>query len=290
MPLESRDAPGLRAPHQSWIAATGQDRPAVVISSSATHCATLAGYDTGDMDRRGVSARPQGVPLGRPGVTRWGAWWRELSAPEKFRLYSRLSLQAGIVVAGASASVAISLHGRGPLPAAGMVVSALAGVVAVSAQPALAIRSGATFRRSTLPTAAATQTAVWLASAVVARRVTGEPAITGAGYVGIFAVVLATVSLVPFARRKWLIVLGVSVATGLAFGASPAGVFWLVVTILLVGSSVVGLMLLTLWGLRLFDDLERTKDIEASCISPRSGCASPATCTMSSAAASRRSR
>lgn len=196
-------------------------------------------------------------------MTGVAAWWRALSAPEKFRLYTRLSLQAGIAAAAVAVSVAVPWSRHGLWPVIEMVVAALAGVIAVNVQPALSIRPGTPLRRWALLAAAATVIVVWSAGAVLAHRATDEPTVTGARVAGIFAIVIAAVALIPFVRHTWFIVVGVSIATAVAFAASPGAAFWAGVTVLLVAGSIVGLMLLTLWGLRLFNDLERSKDVEA---------------------------
>lgn len=193
-------------------------------------------------------------------MMRVASWWRELSGPVKFRLYTQLTLQ--VAIAGVVVVSATTISGV-PWAAAGIVISGVAAVLAVQAQPELAIRSTFATRRWALPLAAAMLIAVWVAAAVAARITTSETAIDATRTAGIFAALLAALSIVPFLKRTWWIVLGISIATGAAFGASPlAGIRLAAVTFFIAGFLVATTML-TLWGLQVVDELERAKDVEA---------------------------
>lgn len=186
--------------------------------------------------------------------------WHEMTDPEKFRLYTRISLQG----AAAVAVIVLAITGGGFWPAAGIVISGLVAVVAVEAQPALAAWPSATFRRWALPGAAIVLTAVWVTYAIVANVADDDALVDGARVAGSAAATLGLLSIVAFTRRTWWSLGLVSVATGLAFGISSGRVPQLTVATLVVGSIVIGTTLLSLWGLRIVEDLERSKDLGAN--------------------------
>ncbi|SDI92797.1 two-component system, NarL family, sensor histidine kinase DesK [Rhodococcus triatomae] len=189
----------------------------------------------------------------------WSTWWRELSGPAKFRHYTRVTLHVGIVsvvavmsIAGGSVWQAITLVGAG-----------LAAIGAVEAQPALSAWPNATYRRWALPAAATALAAIWLACAVVTRTSTAETVADEARVTGILVTLLAALTVIAFTPHKWSVLLGVGVATGLAFGASPVAALQTAAAVVAVGALLVGTTLLTLWSLRIIDDLEHAKEVEA---------------------------
>ena len=192
-------------------------------------------------------------------MMRVASWWRELSGPVKFRLYTLLTLEGAIaavvVVSAATAEV--------PWSAAGIVVCGAAAVVAVQAQPALSGSPAVGFRRWALSAGAAILLSIWGICAIIANVASAESVVEAARVTGIFAALLATLSIVSFLRRRWWIVVGISIVSGAALGASPAAGLRLAAVMFLIGGFLVATTLLTLWGLEVVDDLERAKGVEA---------------------------
>ncbi|NNH71270.1 histidine kinase [Nocardia uniformis] len=187
------------------------------------------------------------------------SWWRELSGPAKFRLYSRFTLQFGlVVVVGAMAITTDSWWSI-----LGVLVAGIAAIAAVDAQPEFALSSNSVSRPWVLLFATVVLAGVWLVAVVVARLTTGESTFDHARLTGIYVAVLAMFSVAPFIRHKWWTVLGVSLATGIAFGSSLATGFGTATLTLIVGGFVVGTTLLTMWGLRVVEELDRAKAVEA---------------------------
>lgn len=189
----------------------------------------------------------------------WTAWWHELSGPAKFRLYTRVALQAVVVLLVVLAAINL----RAPWPAVGFAAAGVAAVVAVEVQPGLAGSPGRVLWRWALPAAMAVLAGVWLAYAVVARLATSEPTVDGSRLVSIYAVLLAMLSVVSFLPHKWWIVLGLSVATGLVLGSSPLAALSVATMIFIAGGFFVAMTLFSIWGLRVVDELERAKMVEA---------------------------
>ncbi|WP_228817978.1 sensor histidine kinase [Nocardia transvalensis] len=192
-------------------------------------------------------------------MSRWTSWWNELSGPAKYRLYTRASLHS-ITVAVVIIMVTTA---RSPWSAPGIVVAVVAAIVALEAQPDFALSSGVVPRRWALPAAIAMLAGVWLAYAVVTRTSTHDVTVTQSYLISLYSAVLALFTVVSFMRHKWWTVLGVSIATGLALGLSPLRGLGTAAVTFMVGSFFVGMTLLTAWGLRVIDELERAKVVEA---------------------------
>ncbi|WP_433654483.1 histidine kinase [Nocardia sp. CA-128927] len=211
------------------------------------------------MDSPGARADPQELPLGRPRLSRWTAWWDELSGPAKYRLYTRLTLQGGLVAV--IAVMAITAHASWSV--AGIVLAGIGAMVAVEVQPEFSLSAGAVSRRWALPGAVAVLAGVWLIAGITARLATSDPTIQEAFLVSIGAAALAMYSVVWFVLRKWWVVLGLSVATGLLLGSSPVTGLIAAAVTFLAGSLVVATTLLTVWGMRVVEELDRAKAVEA---------------------------
>lgn len=193
-------------------------------------------------------------------MIRLASWWRGLSGPVKFRLYTQLTLQgaiAGVVVVSAATIFGV------PWAAAGIVIAGIAAILAVQAQPELAVRSNGAMRRWALPLAASMLIAVWVASAIGSHVSTADADIDALRTTGIFAALLAALSILPFLKHRWWFVVGISIATGAALGASPGAGLQLAGVTFFIASFMVATTLLTLWGLQVVDELERAKDVEA---------------------------
>ena len=193
-------------------------------------------------------------------MTRLTSWWRELSAPAKFRLYSQLTLQGVVVVVAIVAAIGVSDVGW---LSAAVVVSGLAALAAVQAQPELAAWTDLRTRRWAVPVATTTLAAVAVACGVAANLTDDESTVDAARTAGSFAVLLAGLAVVPFLRHRWWIVLVVGLASGVGFGGSVTGGLRVAAATGVLAALLVATTLLTLWGLRVVDELDRAKNVEA---------------------------
>jgi len=186
--------------------------------------------------------------------------WRELSGSAKFRLCSQLILLSSIVV-----GVVVSVDRTGDVPwsAAGIVISGAAALLALQTRPELSAWPNVGPRSWALPVGSAMFIVVWLFCAIMANLATDESDIDAAQTVGNFAALLSMLSIIPFLRGKWWFVLGVSIATGAAFEASAPSALRVAATTFFIGALFVATTLLTMWGLEVVDELERTKAVEA---------------------------
>ncbi|MEU6559073.1 sensor histidine kinase [Nocardia nova] len=187
------------------------------------------------------------------------AWWHALSGAAKFRLYSRVTLEAAVVIL----AVAMTIGTRSWWSAAANVVAGLAAVAAMEEQPEFALSPNAVSRRWVRPAAVAILAAVWVTYAVLAGTVTNESVLDHVRPAGVCVAVLAMFSIVPFIRYRWWAVVVLSLATGLVFGSSPPAKLATAGVTLAFGVFVVGTTLLTVWGLRVVEDLDRAKVVEA---------------------------
>ncbi|WP_280419992.1 sensor histidine kinase [Nocardia carnea] len=208
------------------------------------------------MDGPGARADSPEFPLGRPRVNRAASWWRALPGPAKFRLYMRLSLQGSI----AGVVLAMVVVAPQPWPAAGLVVAGIAAAVAIEARPEFATRETAFTRRWMFRMAAVALGAVWVIYAVV-------PVPDGAGpparIVCIITVLVAAFAVVPYLRYKWLILVALAAATGVTLRPDLAFAVPVSAVTFLGGAFVLVTMLISIWAIRMVDELERTKDVEA---------------------------
>ncbi|TCJ93521.1 sensor histidine kinase [Nocardia alba] len=188
------------------------------------------------------------------------AWWHELSGAAKFRLYSRVTFQAAVAVL----VVALAIAADSVWSVLAIVIGGIAAMGAVEAQPDLGTVPGVVARPWALPVAAATLVALWMTSGIVVRLANEAATVDGARVVGISAAFLALFSVIPFARRKWWILFGLSAATPLVVGAESLGAgLQAAVRLLLAGVFAIVLTWLTVWGLGVVDELERAKGVEA---------------------------
>lgn len=188
------------------------------------------------------------------------SWWHGLTGPEKFRLYTQLTLQGAIAAVAVIAAVtAVST----PWAAVTIAVSGIAAVMAIQAQHDLATWSPRAFQRWMFPVATGVLIVSWTLCAIVANRTPTETDVDAARATGTYAALLASLSVVSFTRRKWWILIVISIATGLVFGSTPTSGLQLTAVIFFVGGFMVITTLATLWGLRIVDELERTRTVEA---------------------------
>ncbi|WAC57134.1 sensor histidine kinase [Gordonia sp. SL306] len=186
-------------------------------------------------------------------------WWRGLSGPERFRLYTRLTLQSAILAVAVILAVTTARAWATP----GVLIAGAAALLAVEAQPEFATIGRGRKRRWMLPTATAVLVAMWLGYAIAARVLSDEADVDAARSAGIYVAMLAALSIAPFVRHSWWIALGLSVATGVAFGAHPGGMLLVAGITFLVAVFLVGTTLLTRWAITIVDDLERARVVEA---------------------------
>ncbi|MFH5230539.1 sensor histidine kinase [Antrihabitans spumae] len=191
---------------------------------------------------------------------RVATWWREQSGPAKFRLYAQLTLPVAIAAVVVLASIANAAE---PLASAGIVVSGIAAILAVQAQPDLAAWSTSALRRWALPVGTSILIAVWLACVAAIYLGTDDSDGDAIRSTGLISALLLAQSVVPFLRYRWWIVVGIGIATGAALGSSLAGGVRLAALTAALGAVIVASTLLTRWGLQIVEDLDRAKTIEA---------------------------
>lgn len=192
-------------------------------------------------------------------MTRWTSWWHALSGPAKFRAYTRFTFQGAL----AAVIVAMAVTARSPWSVLGIVVAGLAAVLAVEARTDFALSAESVSPRLAVPVAATVSAAVWLTCVVVTRLAGDESVATQARLTGGYAAVLAAFAIVSFLPHRWWVLLGLSLATGLAFASSPATGLGAAALTLIAGGFLIGTTLLTVWGLRVVDELEHAKEVEA---------------------------
>ncbi|MEV6219120.1 histidine kinase [Nocardia sp. NPDC051833] len=192
-------------------------------------------------------------------MRRWTAGWHELSSAAKFRLYSRLTLQAAIVTVVAAMALSASSGPSIPM----IVIGGIAAVAAMEAQPDLATRRGMVARPWLLPVAAATLAGLWGIGAVVSLLATDERIVDTARAAGGFATMFAMFAIVPFVRHRWWLLIGLALATALVFGLPQGAAPQAAAVFLGTGFFAVGVTLLTVWGLGIIDELDRAKLVEA---------------------------
>lgn len=192
-------------------------------------------------------------------MSSWTARWRALPAGTKFRLYTGITFHSALV----AVIVTMAVTARSPWAATGVVLAGVAAVVAVEARAEFAISSQWFSRGWVLPVAVATLAGVWVAAAVVARTVDDEAAVVPARMAGVDVAVLAVFALVSFLRHRWWILPALSVVTGLVFGSSPVTVVSGIVVTFVAGGFVIATVWLTMWGLRVVDEVEHSKVVEA---------------------------
>lgn len=186
-------------------------------------------------------------------------WWHELSGPDKFRLYTRLTLQSSV----AAVVVVMAFTVREPWAVAGILAAGVTAILALEVQPEFVRSAGWVSRRWVLPVAVAVLTGILLTFALIARLATDDDVTDRAAVTGLYTAILATYSLVSFIRHRWWATLGIALITGLLYGSSPLAVLGFAGGTYLAGIILVGTTLLTLWGLRVVEELDRAKGVEA---------------------------
>lgn len=187
-------------------------------------------------------------------------WWHELSGAAKFRLYTRVSYQSVIAVL----VVVLAINAESVVSVLGIVAGAVAATAALEAQPDFATVPGVVARPWMLPVAVAVLVALWAISGVVARVASDESTDLSARTVGVSVVFMAIFAVIPFTRHKWWILIGLSVLTPLVLFGTPLGPGLQGAAVFLAtGIFAIVLTRVTVWGLGIIDELERTKGVEA---------------------------
>ncbi|MGJ9421169.1 sensor histidine kinase [Aeromicrobium sp. CF3.5] len=184
-----------------------------------------------------------------------------MPGPTKFRHYTKLTMQGAVAVA--VAAISATGDGLGAWAVVGIVIAGIATIVALEAQPELAAWTNLRFRHWAIPTCTVVLTALWAVSAVVANIASSESDVDEARVVGLAAALLGTLSLIAFSRFTWWIVVAVSAATAVSFGAPAGTELRVFATALVLSAFVVATTLLTVWGVRIVDELEQAKDLGA---------------------------
>lgn len=192
-------------------------------------------------------------------MNRLTGWWHELPGAAKFRLYTRVTLQFAMALL---VLVVVVTNGMDALwSAPGIVIAGIAAILALHAQPEFA--TDAVSHRWALPTAIALLGGVWVAYAVITRLAVSESVAEQARMAGSYTAIVAVFSVVSFLpRHKWWVVAGIGLATGLVFASSLSEGLIAALVGSLAGAFAVGTTLLTVWGLRVVEELERARVVE----------------------------
>lgn len=192
-------------------------------------------------------------------MSRWTSWWHALPASAKFRLYTGATFQVALV----TVIVVMAITVRSPWAATGVVLGGIAAVLAVEARADFAVTTRLASRRWVQVVAVTTLAGVWIACAVAAGLSGDATTDARARLTGIYVVLLIVFSVVSLIEYTWWILLALALATGLAFGTSPATVLGGALLTFVAGALVVATTLLTLWGMRMVDELDHAKVVEA---------------------------
>ncbi|GEM30215.1 sensor histidine kinase [Nocardia neocaledoniensis NBRC 108232] len=192
-------------------------------------------------------------------MSRWTAWWHQLSSAAKFRLYSRLAYQAAIV----AVLVALATTAASAPAVVVILLGGFAACLAVEAQPEFATVRGQVARPWMLPVGTLILAALWVIGAAFSLLSADESIVDTARAAGGFSTLFAMFAVVPFVRHRWWVMAGFALATAMVFGLpqgeGPRAAF----VFLLTGACAVGVTVLTVWGLGIIDELDRAKLVEA---------------------------
>lgn len=186
--------------------------------------------------------------------------WKRLSDPAKFRLYTRLTAEGAVAFFGAvgwfsSHDVAVAVA---------TTATAAAGIAALEARPELVPERSRAVRTGLTIGAALTFVAVWIICAVFAGqdgRPLGIHEASTLPALGWFVVLVAALSLFTFSRYRWLLLIAATAATALVF--YPEAPLERGVVILVAGAAMMYTTRMTIWALRIVDDLDRAREVEA---------------------------
>lgn len=189
-------------------------------------------------------------------IRRVCSWWSTQSGADKYRLYTRLVLQAVLV----GIVVLLIVSGTDTWTTAALVLAGVAGIAGIESHPDLSLRLNDDQRRIAWRFAIAVLAGLWVVSVVIA-RVDDEAAGRRATALGMFAFGVAAVAILPFLRRHWALACAMAVASVVLLRPpNPIAtlVMLLAITVLLIWTSRA-----SVWGLQILTELERNKAIEA---------------------------
>ncbi|GAB10873.1 putative two-component histidine kinase [Gordonia araii NBRC 100433] len=187
-------------------------------------------------------------------------WWRQLSDPARYRLYTRATLQAVIVVVIAS----LAFRGTDGWQLLVIGTAGAVGVTVIGWRPEFAAdpRSART-RPWMIPAACLVLGALWLGCIAASFALPDDHTGSRVGVAAAFTVFVAAMAVLPFVVRPWSALLVLSAATGLILRSPVTWGLAATAAIFATGAALLGTALLTLWSLRIVDELERAKTAEA---------------------------
>ncbi|GAB08045.1 histidine kinase [Gordonia amarae] len=207
-------------------------------------------------------------------ATRLTSWWRHLPTTERYRFYSRVSLQVALAIPILMLAVGSVTEWH---IAALIVVGGVCAIGAVEFHPTLAASAASPaptdtgdspdtewrgrYRKPVLIVVTALLVVLWPVAAI-AFRVTGSdsaPLASGGLTVGLYGIVVISL----FRPRPWLPVLAVSAVSVLTFAGSPSDIAPLAAITVSVALFIAIAVRLTVWTVQVIDDLERAKSAEA---------------------------
>ncbi len=191
-------------------------------------------------------------------MTAAAAWWRGLSATDRYRFYTRLSFQAAVAV-----PVIVAATDTGRWGTAGVALAAVASLAVVETHPDFSLRARSGPRRVVLPFALLVLVALAAAFAVASHAGSASLDADQTRTVGALLSFLVALCVLPFLPRSWLLLALVSVVLGAAYASSVASAVWFALALGVVGAIAMVITFLTWWGLRVIDDLEHARAVEA---------------------------
>ncbi|MET9329405.1 histidine kinase [Tsukamurella sp. NPDC003166] len=186
-------------------------------------------------------------------VRRIATWWRSMSGPDKYRLYTRLVLQSALVFV----VVMLIVSGTRTWPTVGVVAAGLGAIAGIEAQPDLALRATDRQRRLAWRFAVVAIGTVWVLAVVAARLGDGD-AVRGAALTGSMTFLMACAGVIPFMPRyRWPTLIAGGLATAVALGG--IGELRVGAILIVAGAALMWTSRSTAWGMQVLTELEEGK-------------------------------
>lgn len=193
-------------------------------------------------------------------MTRVLRWWRGLSGPTRFRVYSRGALQISIL----SLVAALVVAAPSLLVATVAILSGIVTVVAVEAYPGLSgWPSDTRHRRWIRVGATAVLLALWVYCVVDSRTAASTDESAQGLVAGGLVVMLWVLAIGSSLRHRWPALAAASAVTAVAFTGLDSDALKYGLILFVVGAFVDTTVRLTLWTLNVVDELEAAKEVEA---------------------------